>query len=61
MIAHRLAQTRDEVEILELLHLRSHDLVVAFEDRIVEYADKLEAELVMDDPLTEDELDEDNR
>jgi hypothetical protein len=60
-LKQRLATTRDEVAILEMLHIRADELVAAFEDKIIEYQFQLEAELFEDDDSDVLELDEDNR
>ena len=48
-IKERLAETIDEVEILEILNINSFDLVEAFADRIEEKASVLETEIFDDD------------
>lgn len=44
-IKKKLADWIDETTILEILEINSHDLVEAFEDRIIEKQDYLREEL----------------
>ena len=54
MIKQRLAEQRDEVAILELLDIHADELVEAFDHKIADRADELEAELFEpDEPVEE--------
>lgn len=57
-LRQRLAAKFNEVEILELLDLRSEDIVEAFADRIEEKQDLLTKELEGDDEFSHQDYQE---
>ena len=55
-IKERIAETLDEISVLELLNINSTELVERFEDKIEQRADYIENELFDDGDGEEEEI-----